>query len=284
MDKTRASAVRLLDELIASFSLKRSPCVLESVQLLRQSLDCLGFDIFHQFPIQQYNAHVVAASNALLPIEEYDRSSTHAILIGNTKHLWPIFIEHLSRNPNTWSSEAHPLNQYTLRHIQSVCDRCLTQNQISFTLRFTFQIEKDKLVDFQRLSDVAGLAPLDPDSHLCVHKEYGPWFALRALLVLDAGYSDDPSGSTNCSARGAQTADDICSLKEREQVRRQWQRIQHALFDEKSNRKKPVESWRYWLALRDAYDIGRQHRYSEDQLTYHYTSDLDVLRRICRWE
>ena len=37
----------------------------------------------------------------------------------------------------------------------------------------------------QTLAEVAGLAYTHPYSHLSLHPRYGPWFALRAVLVFD---------------------------------------------------------------------------------------------------
>ena len=34
-----------------------------------------------------------------------------------------------------------------------------------------------------------------------------------------------------------------------------------------------------WAALRDVVGIGREHRYSDDQITYHYTKDKALLMR-----
>ena len=35
--------------------------------------------------------------------------------------------------------------------------------------------------------------------------------------------------------------------------------------------------WRDWLRLRDVYDVGKEHRYTEAQIQYHYTHDKAVL-------
>jgi methylmalonic aciduria homocystinuria type C protein len=37
-------------------------------------------------------------------------------------------------------------------------------------------------------------------------------------------------------------------------------------------------SWQAWLAVRDACSIGRDYRYSDDQVHYHYTKDRSRLR------
>ena len=36
-------------------------------------------------------------------------------------------------------------------------------------------------------------------------------------------------------------------------------------------------SWRAWLACRDSCPIGREHRYSDAQIRYHYTRSRDAL-------
>ena len=36
-------------------------------------------------------------------------------------------------------------------------------------------------------------------------------------------------------------------------------------------------TWQEWLSLRDLYEVGRTHRYSEAQIRYHYTHDQMVL-------
>ena len=40
-------------------------------------------------------------------------------------------------------------------------------------------------VGMQTLAEVAGLAYTHPYSHLSLHPRFGPWFALRAVLVFD---------------------------------------------------------------------------------------------------
>ncbi len=33
------------------------------------------------------------------------------------------------------------------------------------------------------------------------------------------------------------------------------------------------ERWKLWLAVRDGCPVGRDHRYSDDQIRYHYAGD-----------
>jgi hypothetical protein len=34
-----------------------------------------------------------------------------------------------------------------------------------------------------------------------------------------------------------------------------------------------------WIALRDAVEIGKEYKYEEDQLFYHYTKDYSILKK-----
>jgi methylmalonic aciduria homocystinuria type C protein len=37
--------------------------------------------------------------------------------------------------------------------------------------------------------------------------------------------------------------------------------------------------WRAWLAVRESCPVGREYRYCDAQIEYHYTKDRAILRR-----
>lgn len=39
------------------------------------------------------------------------------------------------------------------------------------------------------------------------------------------------------------------------------------------------EPFMKWIALRDAVEIGKEYKYEEDQLFYHYTKDYSILKK-----
>ena len=41
-----------------------------------------------------------------------------------------------------------------------------------------------------------------------------------------------------------------------------------------------AENWQDWLAVRDVCPEGRDHRYSETQIRYHYEKNTGLLRRV----
>jgi methylmalonic aciduria homocystinuria type C protein len=119
------------------------------------------------------------------------------------------------------------------------------------------------MVAVQRLADLSGLARLAA-SKLSIHPLYGPWVAFRAVAVLDIR---GPSGS----APGAAPACDACEascLPAFRRARDVW--MSHATGE---------AGWRAWLAVRESCPVGREYRYCDAQIEYHYTKDRAILRR-----
>jgi hypothetical protein len=123
---------------------------------------------------------------------------------------------------------------------------------------------------FQQLAFTTGFAaPSDPG--LAVHPIYGPWFALRAVIAINA---PRPSELAKHASRP---------------VDQPIERAIHALAMpaprpiakpcvcngtcEKALEvaRADVRDWRAWLAVRDACSL-REHRYSDEQIRFHYAS------------
>jgi methylmalonic aciduria homocystinuria type C protein len=122
----------------------------------------------------------------------------------------------------------------------------------------------NRLVAMQRLAHSSGLAYLT-ESHLNVHPEFGPWIALRAVLMLSAPAPDSPPSDLShpCGS---------CVGKCLPAFKRAIQAIGGDLSSQ------AVEArWKDWRAIRDACPTGREHRYSEPQILYHYTKDWTIL-------
>lgn len=175
-----------------------------------------GFDLAHDFD-----------TRATQTIRELPAG--RGLLIGNSRALWPLF-EGARRD------EPDPLERYTERTI----DAAFAGAQIFYA----HEKYDGAFIPFQRFAVATGFGALAP-SRLVVHPTFGPWFALRAIVVVDG---DGPSRSPipqpcTCEASCAAALD--------------------AAFAD------PFE-WRAWLAVRDACAI-RAQRYSDEQIRYHYT-------------
>jgi methylmalonic aciduria homocystinuria type C protein len=158
------------------------------------------------------------------------------VLVANTRALWPIFLAARRADPELAASP-DPLDAYT--------ERALARAYPGAPVWFSHRSYRGKFLPFQRIAVAAGLGALAP-SQLVIHPVYGPWFGLRALVALPGEPPPIPPRRTyQCAGGcGGQYAATL-----------------------------PSSDWRIWLAVRDACLVGREHRYSDDQIAYHYTKD-----------
>jgi methylmalonic aciduria homocystinuria type C protein len=194
-----------------------------------------GFDLVHPF-----DAHAVARLPGLDALVDPQRPC--GWLVGSTRALWPRFLAARRSDPMLAASR-HPIEDY----VEQACAKIAGAHCL-----FPHRQYEGTFLPFQRLAVAAGFGTLAP-TQLVIHPIYGPWFALRAV-VLTAGTPVTrrlPAAACDCADR--------CT--------RAFERAREA-----------QGSWRDWLAVRDACCVGREHRYSDDQLEYHYTKCLDVLR------
>jgi methylmalonic aciduria homocystinuria type C protein len=234
------------------------------------------------------------------------------ILVGNTRALWEPF--RAARRANaTLAASSDPIEQFT----EAVVGADAAARDA--TVFYSHAQYDGAYLPFQRLAVAAGFAALAP-THLLVHPTYGPWFALRAIVLI----SDNTNrGPTPISAHDVQRGPTPVSLFL--DVQRGPTPVSaHVLISDNTNRgptpifahdvqrgPTPIsahrvasvaieppctcdasclamfeaaiaagngpESWRAGLAVRDACPVGREFRYSDAQLAYHYTQDARFL-------
>ncbi len=208
-----------------------------------------GFDLLAPFAITDADPRLA----------RFDRPRALGLVVGNTRALWPRFLETLRADP-ALRADADPLDRYTERSLAAAVAALDLRTAIYVAHAPTAQ----GYVPIQALAVRAGLAALSPTG-LCVHPVYGPWIALRAVIAIDADGPDD----------GAPIAQP-CDCTHRCAPLR-------AALDARAARFAPDEDgWQAWLAMRDACPVGRAHRYGEDQIAYHYTRDRSRLDHSAR--
>jgi methylmalonic aciduria homocystinuria type C protein len=172
-----------------------------------------------------------------------DPARRFGLLVGNTRALWPRFLTARRADAELAACD-DPLDRYT--------ERALARAFPDERIWFAHAQYDGAFLPIQRLAAAVGLAFLAP-THLVIHPTYGPWIALRGVITL---VGDPPP------AREAMTAPCQCESACTSALAR-------AMCSEA-----PAD----WIALRDSCTIGRNHRYAEDQLSYHYTKDRSLLR------
>ncbi|HWO26185.1 MAG TPA: hypothetical protein VNO30_45975 [Kofleriaceae bacterium] len=161
------------------------------------------------------------------------------LLVGNTRALWPRFVAALAAP--ALAADPHPLQRYT----EETIDAAFPGARIYYGHRRY----GGAFLPLQRLAVATGLGALAP-SHLVVHPVYGPWFALRAVIVIPGAPPPPPPRPPIAQPCRCGTA---CAA---------------ALAAARAAT--GPDLWRAWLAVRDACAL-RDFRYSEDQIRYHYT-------------
>lgn len=245
---------------VSAEPLRASPVQMEAheriIDQLRAASAAAGFDLVQPLQVGWYNQEVPAA----LRLDDFGGEQHLAVIIGNTRALWPELCCALRAEPQLLA-EADPLDRYTEREI----NRAVAALGERASVRFAHE-RGERQVAIQRLAHVAGLAYLS-ESHLSVHAEYGPWIGLRAAVSFaDVSFAAPRPGISHpcggCASRCLPAFERALAAVEGE-------------LDEASLQ----AHWRLWLGCRDACPTGRQHRYGSDQIQYHYLKDPEQLLR-----
>ena len=220
----------------------------------RSACEKAGFDVVHGFDVSAYNAKV----DPPLRLHRFERKAPVGFLVGNTKALWEVFLRALEAEPSRREDE-HPLDGYAKAHITRAADTLNAPHVILWA-----DDVGPSAAPVQRIAHATGLAWLSP-SHLSVHPVYGPWFAFRAVVLVDRdgdgfGRSIPPDPCSACHKPCMAALDTAVSKSET---------LDHSAVS---------EHFELWRRVRDVCPEGAPHRYDEAQLRYHYTKDKELLR------
>ena len=206
----------------------------DDARVVAAELASAGFDLMHPFDVRA----CVEETGAAIDVG----AQTLGTFVGNTRALWPIFTAARAADAELASAE-HPLDLYSERTIDRVA-KALPNARVFYTHRKY----GDAFLPLQRLAAAAGLATLAP-TQLLIHPVYGPWFALRALILCDG----EPPPRVRLPS--------VCSCDAR-----CTDAFTRAMASTGSER------WRAWLAVREACTVGRDYRYSDEQIEHHYSA------------
>jgi cyanocobalamin reductase (cyanide-eliminating) / alkylcobalamin dealkylase len=229
---------------------------------LAARIEAPGFELLGAVNVGAYNETLDAALDGhRLPELEPCSAQSLVLVIGNTRRLWPSFLD--AYRTTALAREAQPLDAYTRWHLEEAAGAVARAFELSFALRFTFD-PVPRAVAIQRLVTLAGVAEPSPVG-LCVHPEYGPWFSLRAAAIFGVpgpAPSSPPATCSQCTTRP-------CLVRRDELITATGGEYSARTFE---------AHWPLWLAMREACPVGRDARYSEQQVRYHYLKQLETLR------
>lgn len=214
----------------------------------------VGLDLVRPFAAVDYNAHVSAEQR----VHDFGRPRALGLLIGNTRALWPHFRQARATQPEL-ALAPHPLDQYVVGSIAHAASALSSHHQVSYFAHVT----QPRALPIQRLAELVGFAALSP-SHLAIHELYGPWWALRAVVVVDV---EGPSEAPPEPARPCRGCAAPC-VPALERARA----ASGPVLDSSSITRHAAQ----WIAVREACPVGQASRYGDEQLRYHYGVDRSL--------
>ena len=221
------------------------------LDVLKTSFAVAGFDLFSFCRVSAYNSSV-PAKYALSSVAE----DQVIVMVGNTRRLWPLICKRTKNLLENGGMVRDPVDSY----VEEATAEAISSVRSHVAL-VKFVHDTNDIVLFQHLACVTGLCWLCPEVKLCVHPVYGPWVSFRVAMVL----SDESNIDLGPPPKMVPPLFDGSQFGGPE--------LQDAMAE--SSQISRLEGWRKWVAVRDAIPIGKEHRFFEDQLRYHYTGEMD---------
>ncbi|KAK8804531.1 hypothetical protein WA588_004741, partial [Blastocystis sp. NMH] len=224
------------------------------------SLKVKGFDLVAPFCVQDYNQKVEVEHQ--LPV--LNQKNTLALLIGNSRYLWPIFIKDLVDRNYEPNSSPNPLDEYT-----SLCIGDALKNiPVESKCFFYFTKNGQHFIPFQRLAEIANLGVNSPRSHLCYSPVYSSWFGLRAVIIFDMdfkGASLDPLSA-------------LTNTIDPEDDEKAKNLLAELMSSTNYRKEKSLDGvWRRWLSVRTLFREQKMP-YTWNQAAYHYSKNQLYLK------
>jgi ferredoxin len=175
----------------------------------------------------------------------------------------PAFFDRFLAAPESSDGAPDPLDRFTARVVAAVTRSALEPSAVAHAVHFPF-VGWDPVIPFQRLGRAAGLGDPGPLG-LQIHPDFGPWWAYRAMIVLDRAGPATLAPGDGCAGCPAPCVA-ACPAGA----------VTRAGFDVRSchARRLSAEPCRLSCAARIACVRGPEHRYSERQLAFHMAASL----------
>ena len=196
------------------------------------TLAAAGFDIAHAFDAAQVGRDLGLDLLA---------GARRGLLIGNTRALWPHFCA--ARRDSALAADPDPLDRYSEQTIAAAFP--------GQRVYYGHRRYDGAFLPLQHLAVATGLGALAP-SRLVIHPTFGPWFALRAVVL-----AGEPPPPPRLPIAQPCRCDAAC--------------------DDTLQRALRTMDWRDWLAVRDRCQLSAW-RYSDDQIRFHYAAMARLVR------
>jgi len=217
-----------------------------------------GIDLAAPMQVDWYNRNEPAA----LHLPTLAGPSSLAIVLGNSRAMWRPFLRGLQADPSLLDL-LHPLDAWVERQLLAALEGLDPQPSSIHQVNGP----DSRSYSMQRAAVATGLVGMTP-TRLAMHRQLGLWFGLRAVLLFPLPGPERPVHSGPIACGGCSERPCVPALE-------------RALGRPAAGAEAPSmairDHWEPWLALRDSCPEGRQHRYGELQLGYHYSKQRRYL-------
>ena len=234
---------------------------------LADELGLRGFDLVAGTTVEAYHDVLGRRDDGAFGLPDYPSwraepgKSRAVFLVGSSRAVWPHFKAALAADPRR-TSEQHPFDRWTSEVISRAVVMVVGPHY-AFDVRFAFE-GGVRAFSALHLAQAAGLAHRGP-AGLAISPLFGPWLALRAAVVVDMPGRPAAAPDPVCD----RCADKPCMVALAAAMgQRDRADIAHDAVRER---------WRDWLAVRDACPVGRDLRYGDEQIRWHYAHDRGAL-------
>lgn len=236
---------------------------MEALRRLTIHLALRGFDLVIPFRVAEVLRKLCEAGVPLVEaFEGPGNESWEGLLIGNSRALWAPFERALRETE--LSRCKNPLDTYTEETLTGALSGW-PDARVHFA-----HGDQGRKLPIQRIADATERLRLGP-GFLNVHPEFGPWIALRGVVVfrqpgtLEAQTSASaPHPCSGCSAPCAAA------------LTRALEGLEPASLPAFDHLDLPGRA-RAFLAVRAACPVGWEQRYGDEQIAYHYRAALGIV-------
>jgi ferredoxin len=175
----------------------------------------------------------------------------------------PTFFARFAASPEAGDGAANPLDRFTRRAVEAEVAAALGPLGVGHGLAFPFA-GTAPVIPFQRLGRAAGLGGPGPLG-LQIHPVYGPWWAYRALVLVDVALPTAEPPGDGCAGCPAPCVS-ACPAGA--------VRLGGFSIPDCHERRLEAEPCRLSCAARIACIRGPVHRYSDEGLAFHMRASM----------